>query len=101
MLKHLICVKLRVALALTSVVLVARSASGQSSPALPDSQQKNIAAPKGFRSDNPELAASVPAPQNRAAADQPKSNDVEAELAAMKAETAAVRELLIKMQEQQ
>ena len=81
-------IKASVALALTSVTFFTTSASGQSPAARPNST----------------VAVSEPKPgsaENRVAAEDPKPKDLESEIEAMKAENAAVRELLRKMEEQQ
>ena len=75
-------IKLSIVLALTSVVLSSISAFGQS-PAI-NSTDKRIAAA-----------------EKKVAADEPKPKDLQSEVEAMKAENAAVRELLRKMEEQQ
>jgi hypothetical protein len=81
-------IKASVALALTSVLFFTTSAFGQSPAATP-----NITA-----------AVSEPKPAsagNRIAAENPKPKDLQSEIEAMKAENAAVWELLRKMEEQQ
>jgi hypothetical protein len=80
-----------VALALTSVTLFASSAFGQSPATRPDSRQKEVTPeePKPNR------------PENKVAADEPRPTDLKSDVEAMKAENAAVRELLRKMEEQQ
>ncbi len=83
-------IKLLVALALTSVTLFAGSAFGQSPATRPDSQQKEVVAAQGTRVSNPEVAAK-----------EPGSDDLKSEVVTLKAENAAVRELLRKMEEQQ
>jgi hypothetical protein len=75
-------IKLSIVLALTCVVLSSISAFGQS-PAI-NSTDKRIAAA-----------------EKKVAADEPKPKDLQSEVEAMKAENAAVRELLRKMEEQQ
>jgi hypothetical protein len=98
-------IKLLIALALTSVALFTTSASGQSPATQPNSADKGIAA--AHRSPgNPEdkVAASEPKPggaEKKVAAEEPKPNDLQSEITAVKAENAAVRELLRKMEEQQ
>ena len=99
-------IKLSVVLALTSVALFTTSASGQSPATRPNSTDKEIAAAQEPRSGNPEnkVAAAEPKPgsaENKVAADEPKRKDLKDEIEAVKAENAAVRELLRKMEEQQ
>jgi hypothetical protein len=89
---HRAYIKLSIALAVMSVTLFTASASGQSTATQPDSTDKGIAAAQGTRVGNPE---------NKVAADEPKSGDLESEIKAVKAENVAVRELLRKMEEQQ
>ena len=103
---HRAYIKLSVALALTSVALFTTSAFGQSPATRPNSTDKGIAAAQESRSGNPEnkVAASEPKPgsaENKVAADEPKPKDLKDEIDAVKAENAAVRELLRKMEEQQ
>jgi hypothetical protein len=81
-------IKASVALALTSVTVFTTSASGQSPATAPNSA----------------VAVSEPKPgstENRVAAEDRKPKGLEGEIEAMKAENAAVRELLRKMEEQQ
>jgi hypothetical protein len=104
MLRQRACIKLLVALALTSVALFAGSAFGQSPATRPDSRQKEVAGAQGSRLSNPESPASEPKPskpENEVAAEEPRPNDVQSEVATLKAENAAVRELLRKVEEQQ
>jgi hypothetical protein len=99
-------IKLSVALVLTSVGLFTTSASAQSPASRPNNTAEGIAAAKGSGLGNVEdrVAVSVPKPDgedNKDTAKKPKSNDLESEVEAVKAENAAVRELLRKMEEQQ
>ena len=90
MLRRWAHVTLLIALAYTSVTLFSTSAYGQS-PAQPASPNNSIP------------AAQVPvlsSPEKKVVSDESKP-DLEAEVAAMKAENAAVREQLRKMEEQQ
>jgi hypothetical protein len=92
-------IKLLVALALISVPLFITSAYGQSSATGPNSTDKPIVA-QGSQVG----AAAEPKPgvaKNKVASDDPKSNDLKDEIEAVKAENAAVREVLRKMEEQQ
>ncbi len=75
-------IKFQIVLALTSVALFSISAFGQS-PAI-NSTDKRIAVA-----------------EKKVTADEPKPKDLQSEVEAMKAENAAVRELLHKMEEQQ
>jgi len=102
---HRTYIKLSFALALTSVTLLMTSASGQSPATRPNNTEKGIAAAQEPRLGNPEnkVAASEPKPgmaENKVASDEPKK-DLQSEVDAVKAENAAVRELLRKMEEQQ
>ena len=99
-------IKLSFALALTSVTLFTTSVSGQSPATRPNITDKGIAAAQEPRLGNLEnkVAASEPKPgttENKVAADEPKPKDLKDEIEAVKAENAAVRELLRKMEEQQ
>ncbi|HET8782533.1 MAG TPA: hypothetical protein VFM63_08945, partial [Pyrinomonadaceae bacterium] len=90
MLKRRVYIKLLVASMLTSVTLFGGSAFGQST-ATKTEQQKEVAtsAPKSLTPDG----KVAPAP--------PRRDDLQNEVDALKAENAAVRELLRKMEEQQ
>ena len=81
-----------VALALTLVTLFTTSAFGQSPAARPNTQGRR------FRNRHQAVAGER---RRRLRADDPKSKDLESEIEAMKAENAAFRELLRKMEEQQ
>ncbi len=103
---HRAYLKLSVVMALTSVALFTTSAFGQSPTTRPNNTDKGIAAARESRSGKTEnkAAASEPKPastENKVGADEPKPKDVESEIAEVKAENAAVRELLHKMEEQQ
>ena len=92
-------------LALTSVALFTTSASGQS-PVTKPSTDKGIAAAQEPRLGNLEnkVAGSEPkagSAENKAVAEKPKADELKEEIDAVKAENAAVRELLRKMAEQQ
>src|SRR4051794_33518954 len=103
-LTHLRYMKPLLALALTSMTLFASSALGQSPATRTDSRQTEVAAEESKRGK----------PENKVAAEESKSdkpenkvaeafrpNDLQSDVAAVKAENAAVRELLRKMEEQQ
>ena len=102
--------KQSVVLALT-VALFTTSALAQSPSNKASSTDKAIAAAQEPRSGNPENKAPAAEPnsgsaENKAAADKPsadkpKGDDLKDEIEAVKAENAAVRELLRKMEEQQ
>jgi hypothetical protein len=97
-------------LALT-VALFTTSALAQSPSNKASSTDKAIAAAQEPRAGNPENKAAAAEPssgsaENKAAADKPsadkpKGDDLKDEIDAVKAENAAVRELLRKMEEQQ
>ena len=89
MLRRRAYVRLAIALAYTSLLLFTTSAHGQS--AQPASPNNNIAAAQGPSSSNPEKRVG----EGRTA------EDLENDVAAVKAENAAFRELLRKMEEQQ
>ncbi len=89
---HRAYIKLSVALALTSVALFTTSAFGQSPATSPNSTDKGIAAAQ---------ESQVSKLGNTVAAEEPRPTDLESEVAAVKAENAAMRELLRKMEEQQ
>jgi len=78
-------------LALTSAPLFASSALGQSPPTPPDSSQAK-AAPSERKLNKPE---------NKVAAEAPRADELQDDVKALKAENAAVRDLLRKMEEQQ
>jgi len=89
-----------------SVTLLTISASGQSQTPRPNSTEKGIVAAQGPRWLNLEnkALASEPKPastENKVAAEESKPTDLHSEITAVKAENAAVRELLRKMEEQQ
>ena len=100
MVRHATYIKLFAGLMFISVMLFAGTASGQSSSIPTDTKQKEVAATQG-----PRLAASEPIPnqpENKVAADEPRRrSDLQSEVETLKAENAAVRELLQKMAEQQ
>jgi hypothetical protein len=103
MLKHLLRIKFLLVLTLTSVTLLASAALAQS-PATRDSQRKEVDVAARSRSSNSEAAASDTKParsENNVPAEEPRSNDLKSEVEILKAENAAVRELLRKMEEQQ
>ena len=91
MLRRRTYVRLSIALAYTSLTLLTTSAYGQSPPP-PANPDNEVVAAQGPRLSNRE---------NKTDAAKPRSSDLESEVAAVKAENAAVRELLRKMEEQQ
>src|SRR5258705_8342526 len=91
MLRRHVCVRLSIALARASVTLFTTSAYGQS-PAQPASPNNDTTAAQGPRLSNPE---------KKVVAEERRPDDLETEVAAVKAENAAVREQLRKMEEQQ
>jgi hypothetical protein len=88
---HRAYIKLLVASTWTSVTLFAGSATAQSPTPIPDGQQKETAATlaKPGKSDN------------KVVTEDPRPNDLQSEVTALKAENAVVRDLLRKMEEQQ
>jgi len=94
MLKHCAFNKLSIASVLT-LVTFAVSAFGQSPATRTDSQQKEAAAAQAPQISKSEVAA--PEPENK----ETRANDLKSEVESLKAENAAVRELLRKMEEQQ
>src|SRR5688572_12532639 len=88
---HCLRIKRIVALVLISATVFAGSVFGQTPATRSNSDQK-------------EVAASEPKPRtpdNKVAVEQPPPNDLQNEVSNLKAENAAVRELLRKMEEQQ
>ena len=94
MLKHCAFNKLSIASVLT-LVTFAVSAFGQSPATRTDSQQKEAAAAQAPQISKSDVAA--PEPENK----ETRVNDLKSEVESLKAENAAVRELLRKMEEQQ
>jgi len=84
--------RLSIALAFTSVTLFTTSAYGQSPATQSGAPDKEVVAAQGPRSSNPE---------KKVLADDRGAGDLEKEVTAVKAENAAVREQLRKMEEQQ
>jgi hypothetical protein len=105
---HRTFIKLSFVSALAFVPLMATSAFGQSPANKPNSTDKIIAAaaqePRLGNSEN-KITAAEPKPgvgdSNTTAAEKPKREDLKDEIDSVKAENAAVRELLRKMEEQQ
>ena len=91
MLRRRAYVRLSIALAYTSVTLFTTSAYGQS-PAQAASPNNDVPAAQGPRLSNPE---------KKVVAEGRRPDDLESDVAAVKAENAAVREQLRKMEEQQ
>src|ERR1044072_8651778 len=81
-----------VALTLTSVMLLASSASGQPWGSRAESPDPGAV---GAEASRPATAENAPAPPS------PRANDLESDVAALKADNAAVREQLRRMEEQQ
>ena len=99
-------IKLSYFLALTSFVLFTTSAFAQSSATGPNNTDKQIVVAQGSQLGNADIkvAASEPKPditKNKGGADETKPKDLKDEIESVKAENAAVRELLRKMEEQQ
>ena len=84
-------IRLTGTLALTAITLFATSASGQSTTTRTVNSDKKTVAVQGPRLDD----------EKKVAAEAPKPNDLEAQVEAVKAENAAFRETLRKMEEQQ
>src|SRR5215213_10059786 len=92
MLANCVSIKLKVTLVLTALTFFTTSANGQSQPV------------RAGNSDKPTVAVQGPRPvnhENKAADDPPKPNDLESQVAAVKAENEAFQESLRKMEEQQ
>src|SRR5437762_1536456 len=85
-------VRLSVALALASMTFFATSGYGQSIATQPGAPDKEVVAPQRPRSNNPEKLV---------VADGARPVDLEKEVTAVKAENAAVREQLRRVEEQQ
>jgi len=92
MLKRRACVRLSMALAFTSVALLTTSIYGQSSAIQPGAPNKEVVADQGPKVSNLE---------KKVASEVRRPDDLENDVAAIKAENAAVREQLRKMEEQQ
>jgi hypothetical protein len=84
-------ITLTATLAFTALILFTTFANGQSTTTQPDSSNKQVVAAQGPR---------VGTEENKVA-EAPKPNDLESQMAGVKAENAAVRESLRKMEEQQ
>ena len=99
-------IKRSVVLALTAVTLFTTSASAQPPPIEPNSIDKGAKAAQEPRPGKPENKTPAAAPNAGSAdkqvtADKPEREDLQNEIEDLKAENAAVRELLRKMEEQQ
>ena len=105
MLRHPVYVRLWVVVTLTSVTLLTGSAFGQSvpTPSRSDNQQKESDGTQGSRSSNADNPAAErrPSRPEKVTTNEPRSTDLQSEVDNLKAENAAVRELLRKMEEQQ
>jgi hypothetical protein len=102
--RHPAHIEVVVALTWTSLTLIEGSAFAQSRETRPDSERQEVAPAQEPRSSNPEVTASEGEPgrpENKVAAEGPRPSDLTSEVDALKAENAAVRELLRKMEEQQ
>jgi hypothetical protein len=103
MLRYRAYIKLFCALTLSSVMLFAGAVFGQSTTTGPGGQKKAVDAVQGSRSSNPEVPASERQqnkPQKEVAA-EPQPNDLQTEVTILKNENATIRELLLKMEQQQ
>ena len=85
-------IRLSVSLALTSVTLFVTSTYGQSPANISGSPNNQVAAAQGFQ---------LGKPGNSFLVQKPRSIDLEAEVATVKADNAAIREQLRRMEEQQ
>jgi hypothetical protein len=99
-------IKRSVVLALASVPLFTTSASGQSPTVKPTSIEKGAAAaqeplPAKPQSKTPAAAPNAGSADKQVTTEKPERDDLRDEIEAIKAENAAVRELLRKMEEQQ
>ena len=86
-----LCAYIKLVLMLTSVTLFAGSAFGQSPATRPDSQPKEVATAEPTPSK----------PDNKIPVAESRPKDLQSEVESLKAENAAVRELLRRMEEQQ
>ncbi len=103
MLGSTVCIKLYIALAITSLMVFAPSALCQSPSTLPLIKQKEAVTSLVTQSTRADAAAD-PTPEkadDKARSDAPRRSDLQTEVDSLKAENAAVRELLQKMAEQQ
>ena len=89
---HRASIRVRVTLAVTALPLFMPSASAQSPTTWPGNSDRETVAAQGSRLGSQE---------NKEDAEAPKASDLESEVAAVKAENAAFREALRKMNEQQ
>ena len=90
-------IKFSFAFALTSVTLFTTSAFGQSPATRPNSTDNAAAQRSRLGNQENKVAASEAKPgtaENKVVSDEPKPTDLQSEVDAMKAENAAVRELL-------
>ena len=103
MFRQAIYIKL-LGLTFTTAMLFAVSAFGQSPSASLDTRQKEVSTTQEPRTNKSEAPVSEPAsntPDKKVATDEPRRTDLQNEVDNLKAENAAVRELLQKMAEQQ
>jgi hypothetical protein len=89
---HRASIRLRATLALTALTLFTNSVSGQSTTSKPGNSDKETVAAQGSRLTNQE---------NKVTGEAPKAGDLKSQVEAVKAENAAFRESLRKMEEQQ
>lgn len=98
-------IMLSVGFALASVAFFTTSAFGQSPAARPNDPDKEAAAAHGSRSGNSEkkdaTSETIPGNDENKVVAEEKKDDLQGEVAAMKAENAAVREQLRRMEEGQ
>ncbi len=103
MLRHRAFVNLFILVSLIVVTVFAGDAFGQS-PAAGSNQQPEVDALRASGLSNPEIPAAAPKPspsETRVAPDKPSPGDLKQEVESLKAENAAVREQLRRMEEQQ
>src|SRR6266542_3062395 len=89
---HRASIRLRATLAFTALTLFTNSVSGQSTTSKPGNSDKETLAAQGSRLTNQE---------NKVTGEAPRAGDLESQVEAVKAENAAFRESLRKMEEQQ
>ncbi|PYS72245.1 MAG: hypothetical protein DMF69_08125 [Acidobacteria bacterium] len=103
---HRTSIRLAIALVLTSLALFTTSALAQSPATGPNSTDKPTVVAHGSQLANADVRVAAREPKtdvtkNKVATDETKPKDLKDEIESVKAENAAVRELLRKMEEQQ
>jgi len=99
--RHSADIKLFVALLWASVTVFAGTAFAQPQGTRPDNQQDEVAPEQAPRFSNPASQPEPGRPENNVAAEEPQPGERKSEVETLKAENAVVRELLLKMAEQQ